>query len=230
VDLDRLDAELGGEMVVQLGNRKITLPSARTVPWKHLPAMMQDPLAFAALFWPADAPLQWWQLVPVRDAWARHNGLPDAKQVSRLLFMLGRFGDGIEYDLRNHLGISMGVLFRERRWRELLNLIDQLPQATHLNRLLTTDEEYMEAAIRQEKGGGSSAPSRAEWGQVEELLAKVVDAINRLTVTERGLAGDKTAKTPPPLARPKSIREDIEQRIIKERHQSMVDMLLPRSV
>lgn len=238
MDLDRLDAELGGDFRVQLGGKVITLRPATELSWGHVASVLTDPILFAVMIWPSNQPLRWWQIEVVQRAWAAHNGLPDAAQARRLLYMVQKFGDGIEYDLRNHLqGVDLGTLWRGRRWRELLNLLDQLPQDTHMNRLLTTDEDYMEAVLgdaepTEDEATGPKPPSMAHWSQTNAMLAQLIDAVNRLTATNQGIAGAKNPKFEP-FPRPENAAQKIMARRAREvaqrRHQQMVDILLPKS-
>ncbi len=237
MDLDRLDAELGGPMRVQLGGQVVELVAATALPWGYVASVLGDPMMFAALIWPAGQPIKWWQIAVVQEAWARHNGLPAADQARRLLYMVQKFGDGIEYDLRAHLaGVNLGDLFRGRRWRELLNLLDQLPQDTHMNRLLTTDEEYMEAVLGDAEPADNDeaktpAPSMAHWSQTNALLAVLIDEVRRLTATNQGLAGAKNPKFEP-YPRPVSAAQAIMLRREEERrrakHNELVALLLPK--
>ncbi len=224
-------------MRVQLGGQIIELKAATDLTWGRVAAVLGDPIMWAALVWPTDIGLPWWKVELVQQAWAQHNGLPAAGQAHRLLYMIQKFGKGIEFDLRNHLsGVSLGELFRERRWRELLNLLDQLPQDTHMNRLLTTDEQYMEAVLgdaepsKGDEETGPTAPSMANWSQTNALLAVLIDAVNRNTAVTQAMAGAKNSKFEP-HPRPESAAQKILARraneVAKRRHQELVSMLLP---
>lgn len=239
MDLDRLDAELGGTFRVQLGESVVELPPATDYPWAHVAAMLGDPLMWAAMIWPSNMPLRWWQVEVVQRAWARHNGLPDAPQARRLLYMVQKFGNGIEFDLRNHLhGVSLGELFRGRRWRELLNLLDQLPTDTHMNRLLTTDEDYMEAVLgdaepsKDDDEEKPQAPSMAHWSQTNAMLAALIDAVNKLNASNQALAGAKNPKFEP-YPRPESAAQKImarrEEQRKRRKHEELVSLLLPKA-
>lgn len=224
-------------MRVQLGEHVVELRPATELTWNHVASVLADPILFAVMLWPSNMPLRWWQIDVVHQAWAAHNALPDAAQARRLLYMVHRFGEGIEYDLRGHLtGVDLGTMFRERRWRELLNLLDQLPQDTHMNRLLTTDEEYMKAVLGDaepsEDDAGPKPPSMAHWSQTNAMLAQLIDAVNRLTAVNQGIAGAKDPKFSP-YPRPESAAADIMARRAREvamqKHQELVDILLPKS-
>lgn len=229
MDLDQLDAERHGPMNVMANGRLTVLPAAEDLHWKVVAAAALDVVYFKAYVWPPESGMFWWQAEMIRDAWVRHNGLLPGDQMRRLLYMLDRFYAGIEYDLHHHLGLSAGQLWRERRWRELLGYIDLFPANSHMNRLATKDEEHMEAIIRATKGeSGSGAPSMAEFGQLESMMAVLIDSVNRLTATTTAIANPKGAKPRvQPYPRPETAADKIKNRILKENHESMVAMLLP---
>lgn len=229
--LDLLDAEIRGPMRVRVAGGIVELPAADSLSWRMILASLTDPLYFLGIVLPPDFPhIEWWKLEPLRRAWMQHNGLPDSQQAQRLVYMVERYWTGIEYDLRYRLDTSLGDLWRERRWRELLNLIDQLPAASQLNRLMADDEEHMEAVLRaqakQSSSGGSSGPSMAEWSQTNALLAKVLDAIRQNTAVTRAAAGDKKQPNLQPEPRPRTALDRVRDRLERERHQSLANILL----
>jgi hypothetical protein len=229
VDLDLIDAELGGPMVVRLGIELLTLPPAADLPWKAVVAVITNPAAFLMAVWPRGVDIPHWKVGPLQQAWIRHNGLPDEHQARRLVYMMQKYYNGIEYDLRDRLGLSVGDLWRERRWRELLTYIDHLPSNTHMNRLLTSDEEHMEAILRGQKKGtpGSGRPSMSDWGQLETMMATLIDAVNRNTAMQQAIANPKGAKPRiEPYPRPYSAADKIRNKIQKQEHESMVNLLL----
>jgi hypothetical protein len=231
VDLDLIDAERHGPMRVIERGEIVVLPDAADLPWKTVAGSIDNPHFFYAHVWPAGAALTAWKLEAVQHAWVRHNGLPEIGQVRRLVYMLQRYYDGIEYDLHNHLGLSAGQLWRDRRWRELLAFIDRLPTNTHMNRLLTSDEEHMESLMRNEgkAGPGAGRPSMSEWGQLEAMVATLIDAVNRNTATQQAIANPKGAKPQvTPYPRPYSAADKLRTKIQKEDHEQMVSILLPK--
>lgn len=228
MDLDQLDAEKLGPLAVLLDGELQTVPSAGDLHWKTVLAAIGSPHYFSLLVWPPDVPLKSWQIEAAQAAWCRHNGLPSIDQARRLIFTLEKYYSGIEYDLGTR-GISLRELWRARRWRELLNYIDLLPTDSHKNRLMTADEEYMEAVIRASaQGGPRTGPSMADWSQTNAMLAVLIDAVNRNTAVTQAVAQSKGPKPSfDPYPRPITAADRVRYRMEKEAHQSMVSMLLP---
>lgn len=232
MDLDQIDFERRGPMLVGHNRIVITLPAATELPWRQVVTVADDLMLFGALVWPNDVRISVRKLELVQRAWMAHNGLPEVPQMRRLTSMVQRYHDGIEFDFRTHFRLSFGDLFRERRWREILNYLDQLPANSQMNRLLSLDEEYMESVLRSQKGDqGPSRPSMADWSLTNSLLATLIDAVNKNTATQTAIANPKGAKPRiEPTPRPLSLVEKIERRIQKERHEEMVGRLLPGKV
>lgn len=231
MDLDQVDLERGGDYFVRSEGAIVTVPAATGFNWRQVVSAIKDPFYFAALVWPASASLMAWKVDLVHQGWIRHNGLTAADEVPRLIMLMERYFDGIEYDLQSRLGEDAGELWRQRKWRKLLGYITSLPADTQMNYLLSQDEEYLEHAMRaQEKnrtGGSATAPgpSMAEWNLTVSLLAQVVDAVNRNTEVTKAAAGGKPSQVRP-VPRPTTAAERIGNRIQREAHEEMSAILL----
>lgn len=223
---DQLDAEKRGPMAALVDGEPHQIPPATELPWKLVVACATSPHWFALVAWPRDVKLKAWQIEVAQDAWRVHNGLPEASQVKRLVYMIEKYHDGLEYDLRTKVGVSLGELWRDRRWRELLVYIDHLPTDTHKNRLMTNDEEYM-AAVMEQSQRGDGRPSMAEWGQTNIQLAMLIDAINRNTAVTQAVANPKAGMPKiQPAPRPSTVMEKLEFKKSQREHESMNAMLL----
>lgn len=228
MSLDQIDYEKTGPMTVQLAGSEVVLPAASEFPWRLVVAAAEDLRFFGSIVWPTNVRVSLTQLRKVQHAWLSHNGLPEVAQMRRLIYMMERYSKGIEFDLRAHLQLSLGELWRGRRWRELLNYIDQLPSNTQMNRLMSQDEEHMTAIMRSQKGEQSSAPSMADWSLLNSQIATLIDAVNRGTAVQQAIANPKGAKPKiVPMPRPATAAEKVEKRLTKERHEEMVSLLLP---
>lgn len=229
MDLDQLDAEQYGPMVVRLDGETLTLRPATDMAWRLVVAAAADPFYFGGLVWPGAVRLPYRKLQAVQRAWVAHNGLPEIDQIRRLVYMFERYFTGVEYDLRAHLQVSARELWQERRWRELLNYIDLLPANSHKNRLLSQDEEYMEMLLTQKSNDtGPVRPSMADWSLTNSLLSTLVDAVNKNTAVQQGIANPKGPKPRiDPMPRPATAAERVEWRLQKKRHEDMVSLLLP---
>lgn len=232
MDLDQFDAEVAGPMWVKDGDAVVAIPPATEFHWRAVASACHSLDGFVALIWPPETPVRhWkrWKVDTIHRAWIRHNGLLAMPHLQRLIYMMERYADGIEYDLRNHLGLDAGAMWRDRRWRELMAYIDMLPTDSHKNRLLTNDEEHMEAILASQKGDrGDTKPSMANWGQLESMVAVLIDAVNRNTeVTHAVAQGKKKPLRIPPYPRPATAAEKVEHAIQKKKHEEMVALLLP---
>jgi len=79
-----------------------------------------------------------------------------------------------------------GELWRSRRWRRLLNLIDKLPRNTHYHQAVLADPEHLAMLDRvRSKGdpGPAPLPPLATWSAEVDMSANVVDAIKHLEDT-----------------------------------------------
>ena len=230
-DLDVLDAEVGGPMGVLHLGEVITLRPATDMHWGEVLQAATTVWRFMASCWPPARRLSYAELCRMHEAWRRHNGLPDPDQCNRLAYMIDRYRKGIEYDLRNHLQVSLGELWRGRRWRELLDYIDMLPTNSHMHRLLTSDEEYMERVLESKSADDerSGRPSMADWSLTNSLLAQVIDAVNRNTATNRGIAQQGKGEPPryDPVPRPYTAADKVQHRINQRKHEEMVRALIP---
>lgn len=118
------------------------------------------------------------------------------------------------------------MLWRQRRWRYLLNLIDHLPIDSYTNALLVNDEEYArmvkkasdDAKRRGEEVGGVSM---ATWSPVVNLLAVVAD---RLAVLIE-LGKEKPGK-PVQYPRPKTAFDRLEVAEMRDIHERLTAALI----
>lgn len=227
MDLDQLDAEHGGRMVVGTKGRTFTLPAAADLGWEDLVTVASNANFFIRLVWPPEEPIEAWKIDGVQQAWLAHNGLPEVDQMRRLIYMLERYGAGIEPDLRIHYRMSLGELWRSRQWRELLGLIDHLPPNSHMNQLLMNDEEHLRSALQRQKRGGTGASSMSEWSTTNSMLATLIDAVNRNSVITQAVSSSGGSKPSyEPYPRPATALDKIRNDLERERHENMNSILL----
>lgn len=230
MDLDVIDLERGGPHVVLERGEVVVVPAATEFTWKQVASAVIDVHYFATMVWPVDRALTAWKLEHAHQGWCRHNGLTDRDETRQLIHLLERYYEGIEYDLRSRLGVSLGELWRSRRWRELVGYIQQLPADTRLNALLANDEEHLEAAIkarekRAPNDSGLGGPSMADWSQPVAMMADLIDAVNRNTEVTRAAAGGKPSRVQP-YPRPRTAAERVSNRVRQAEHEQMASVLL----
>lgn len=155
---------------------------------------------------------------------------------SRLTYILAKYWQAIEADFaRVYPQHDVGTLWRSRRWRLLLNLIDHLPQNTWYQAAVSTDVEHAmmvleaqkEAKKRKRPGDAPPGPSLAIWSPEVDMLAKVVDAIGWTTFAVAKSQGGKP-KEPKAVPRPATAMEVARLRIKQRDHETMKARLLPQ--
>lgn len=231
MDLDQLDAERLGPFSVRLRGERIVLPAPSTLSWRNTATAATSGHHFMQLVWPKEIGLPAWMVEPVQKAWRIHHGIPEVDDIQRLIYTMNRYVEAVEYDLRDKLDLSAGQLWRERRWRELLNYIDSLPSNTMTSQALANDKEHLRMVLKQgarQKGAGG--PRLADWSLTNAQLAGLIDAVNALRITTIGLSGAKGAKPSfEPQPRPRTAVDEIEYEMRKAQHEEMVGMLVRKA-
>lgn len=227
MDLDQLDSELGGPMRVRVDGKVYEVPPATELPWRVVQACVSNANYFMKLVWPREARIAAWKIDAAQQRWIVHNGLPFAGQLTRLVYMLKKFPDAIEADLRAKFDVSMGDMWRDRHWRELLSLIDHLPRDSHMNKLLSQDEEYMKRVLAK-NGDGSGKPSMADWSQTNAMLADLIDAVQKNTIAVQVYSGNHKGPQPKidPYPRPATAAAKVRRDLDRQAHEEMNAILL----
>lgn len=134
----------------------------------------------------------------------------------RLRELIRRYHPEIRADLLSEYGVDLGVWLASRRYRSLLILINQLPDASRLNEAVQNDPEQAEriARSRFELEGTEDepvwSPKVREFSLVAMLLREVRESINRLHETTASAHGGKLKI--PPMASPET---EIDRALIR---------------
>lgn len=180
--------------------------------------------------------LKVWKSDRLFALWAARHDLPDHANARRLMYLVDHYRSEIEFDLAYHLRQDLTTLFRARKWRHLLNLIDHLPRNSWYIEAVSNDEEHAEMvakAMAERKDNEDEAyhPPIRYWSQESALLADVLDAVRNLGYVTRAANGDKAAQPPPPSPRPTSLLEramgEARLRAKKAKHEALVARVLP---
>lgn len=135
-------------------------------------------------------------------------------------------------------GEDVGELWRSRRWRRLLNLIDKLPRNTHYHQAVLADPEHM-AMLDRVRGRGDPGPAPlpplATWSAEVEMGASIRDAILHLEDTLVRTKVDKKNQnkikpidwTPRPGREKQVDTTVLPQQEREDRHRRLVGKLLP---
>lgn len=169
------------------------------------------------------------------------GGLPEALRphrgqgkLARLTYILAKYWQALEYDFAAKLpGTDVGELWRSRRWRKLLNLIDHLPQDTWYSHEVSQDVEHammlIQAQERAKRAGIApppAGPSMATYSPEVERLDRVIDAVNFGAHKVAGTNGYK-GEAPKPQQRPTNAMEIARYRLKMEAHDRLRRRMLP---
>jgi len=180
-----------------------------------------------------------WEAAVLIERWIAHYDLPVSRDLQRLVYLLERHRNALEFDLRVHAnGADLGTLWRSRQWRLLLNLIDHLPGHSHFSAAVANDEEHAKLLAdamvqRQERGEPGAKASRSLTGWTPEVaaIADLIDEVKALrhTTVMMGMDSKQPAPKPPePYLRPGSALQDALRRAEHNRRQAAHDSLVAR--
>lgn len=124
----------------------------------------------------------------------------------------------------------MGALWRSRRWRRLLDLIDQLPAASRFAEAVASDPEHMEQIVAHQEANpetrGPKGPRLSEYTLTVERLDTLIDEIRQLTAAVIVVNGGNAPKFQP-QPRPGSVEvAEIKHRRRLAQHEELTRRLL----
>lgn len=145
---------------------------------------------------------------------------------------MDRYAAELEADfITEYRGLELGKLWRARKFRKLLRLIDQLPAATRFSNAVANDEEHVERLLASgvQPSQTPSGPSLSEWTPIVSLLTDISDQLQGLTVATlaAGGAGAKAGKVKP-RPRPSTAFETVRHRQALARHNALVARVIRR--
>ena len=136
--------------------------------------------------------------------------------MTRLAVTLHRYRPAVWADLAQVYGVDGEALYRARRWRYLLDLIDGLPAASRTRAAMLTDprvaEEYLRSPAARRRGE-SWAPDLTEWSLVPQLLAAIIDRLDEQRAVSIAATGNKPKKGKP-FPRPRTAMDDAQRHLI----------------
>jgi hypothetical protein len=207
MSLDDLDRERSGRFVISVNDEPAELRSPTDMTWNQVAACINDLDAFRALSGMPGSSMPAREIARAR--WIAHFGLtPDDGTTRRLASIMDKYAPQLEADFPQHYpGIGPADLWRARKWRCLLNLIDHLPQNTHYHNSLMRDPEHAkrvaEYKIAHPDTETSKAPPWNIWSPQYEALQSIIDELRVLRATLVGVNGGKPGKpefTPKPTS------------------------------
>jgi hypothetical protein len=145
---------------------------------------------------------------------------------SRLAALVKRHGKAIEYDLACR-GIDLATEWRSRRWRRLLNIIDQLPRDSAFHESLADDEQLAERMLeRPDPPPGPPTRRMREWSAEVELLSVVVDRLAELIQVVGATKGSK-ARSIRHQPRPVTAMQKLRARKRRAKHEALAARVAP---
>jgi hypothetical protein len=229
--LDDLDRERTGPLVASLsGQRVVVSLDPAQMNWRRVAACVSDVKAFINSAQLGAMSLA--QADLLRAAWVAHYGLtPDEAQTRRLAHAMDRYSDQLEADFpRWYPGIGPADMWRARKWRALLNLIDHLPQNTHYQNALAKDPEHA-ARIAEHRAQHPEQETDASppWYTWSPELAKLTDVLDQLKIISYRIAATNGAtgvEKPKMDARPKSELSKAMERMKWRKHEALAARML----
>lgn len=124
--------------------------------------------------------------------------------------------------------LELAVEWRCRRWRRLLDIIDQLPRDSHYAEAISQDEGLAEQLLdhppKQELG--RVVRRMSEWSVTVELLTAILNRLGELTQAVAALGGAKPRKVPS-APYPTTVLEKLRKRRRERNHRDLVARVLP---
>lgn len=119
-------------------------------------------------------------------------------------------------------------MWRKRRWRDLLNLIDWLPRDSAFMEAMSEDEELAENLLRQPRGKTPGHKVRiSEFSPLRETLSDLYDRQGEIVQAIIAAAGAKPPKLKP-YPRPRTALDRLRDKHRYEKHRSTVARVLRR--
>ncbi|WP_073946526.1 hypothetical protein [Streptomyces kebangsaanensis] len=215
LDLDAIEREGdpdAGPFTVTVAGARYTLADPVGLPWRAIAHLGSDIEHDVHTLFGDQAeqfrrhPMPVWKLNRLVDAWKEHYALGGSV---RLVALLERYGQAIEADLADRQ-VDLAQLWSERRWRRLLNLVDQLPTDSRTLVAMAEDEE-LTAALPEPEPGPPPPPPLRTWTPEVEKLTLIADRLGELITAVHNTVAKRPGRSPRPLPRPETARDRIKR-------------------
>jgi len=230
MSLDDLDRERSGRFVIRVNDEPAELRSPLDMSWNEVAACINDLSAFVQLTGMPGSGKAARELA--RDRWIAHFGLTsDDDATRRLASVMGQYASKLEADFPRHYpGVGPADLWRARKWRCLLNLIDHLPQNTHYHHALMNDPEYAKRVadyrVKHPTTDEQKAPPWSVWSPEYEAMQSIIDELRVLRATVVGSAGGKPSEPKMTLKPVSEIQKAVARKKWQE-HEGLKSKFLP---
>jgi hypothetical protein len=121
-------------------------------------------------------------------------------------------------------------MWKQRRWRQLLNILAFLPRTSAYAEALALDEELAAEVVKlpQSDRAGKWARDHREYTPEVEMLSALFDRVGELIRVVAATNGSRGGKAPPQAPRPVSALERVRVRNAHARHQQLAERLLKK--
>lgn len=182
-----------------------------------------------------------WKARALFEAWRLHYDLPTTQEVERLVYTIEKWPRAVEADLHMHAnGTDLGEMWRTRRWRRLLLLIDHLPGHSYTAAATANDEEHATrlaeylAEHENDDDKEDLGPPIHRWTPEVAAIADLINAVNagfHKNFAAQVGGSSKAGPPPTPYPTPKTAFGRARERARYERrmrqHESLARRLLP---
>lgn len=231
-NLDAVEYGSGGLFVYVHDGAQYRAPDPAAMPFQEVLRVLRDGPDLPR-------PMAQWKQTAVLERWSAHYDLPSFQEAQRLTYLIDRYRSAIAYDLHHWCGVDLGELWRARRWRTLLDLIDHLPGWSWYSASVADDEEHAkmiaEAVASRAKEGEKTpkGPPLHTWTPEVSKLSQVLDAVRLVghyivaTNSERGKQPAPPKADPRPMSPLEVALQRAEQSRRQESHDRLTKRLLP---
>lgn len=231
-DLDDVDAERPDRPLrVRAAGLLFGLRSPRSLSWSRLIAATSDWHAFTALIVPVNAHPMVGRLPGdtmeylVRSYRTHHGLCATTSEDRRLAGLVARYGQAIEQDLAGRR-LDLLVLWQQRRWRYLLNVIEALPRHSAFVEALSDDDALAEALLNRPAGDERPRTPLSQFSPELEMAVNTYDRLGELIQAVTAAAGGRPPKIAP-FPRPRTAADRVRRRRAETKHRSVVARMLP---
>lgn len=118
-------------------------------------------------------------------------------------------------------------MWRSRRWRRLLNILDQLPRTSAYAQALALDEDLAEqvSELPDTERKAQWSRSHRDYTPEVEMLTAVFDRLGELIRVTAAVHGSR-GKPPPLGPRPAYAVDRVRRQLARQRHQDVVGRLM----
>lgn len=121
-------------------------------------------------------------------------------------------------------------MWRQRRWRELLNILEFLPRTSAYAQAMATDDKLAEQIVQVSDSAGRTGSwtrTHREYTPEVEMLSAVFDRLGELI---RAVAATRGSNSKPatPAPRPVSAIERARRRATAEKHRRLAARLIKK--